>query len=64
MKLNKGSILAATVEYMKDLKKEKERLSESDVKLKTMNHKYRELQIKTMVGICFNNNKKNNIRHG
>lgn len=34
MKLNKGSILQATVDYIKDLKKENEKLTGLEAKLK------------------------------
>jgi hypothetical protein len=53
MKHNKGSILEAAVQYIKNLQRDKKKLAESDVKLKTMESRYQKLQIKTMVGISY-----------
>jgi hypothetical protein len=49
MKRNKGSILEVAVQYIKDLKMDKEKLTESDTRLKILDSKYQRLQIKTMV---------------
>nr|XP_022338041.1 uncharacterized protein LOC111133713 [Crassostrea virginica] len=46
MKLNKGSILKASVEYVKELKKDKEKLVSFEIKQKTMEAKYQKMLIR------------------
>lgn len=46
MKLNKGSILKASVEYVKELKKDKEKLILFETKQKTMEAKYQKMLIR------------------
>ncbi|XP_061162358.1 uncharacterized protein LOC133171592 [Saccostrea echinata] len=46
MKLNKGSILRASVEYVKELKKDKEKLTRCEAKQKVMETKYQKLLIR------------------
>ena len=51
MKLNKGSILKASVEYVKELKKDKEKLVSFEVKQKTMEAKYQKMLIRIFVSM-------------
>lgn len=51
MKLNKGSILKASVEYVKELKKDKEKLVLFETKQKTMEAKYQKMLIRIFVRI-------------
>lgn len=57
MKLNKGSILKATVEYVNELKKEKEKLVLFESKQKTMEAKYQKMLIRNFVRISCTQNK-------
>lgn len=57
MKLNKGSILKASVEYVRELKKDKEKLVLFESKQKTMEAKYQKMLIRIFVRIsCKQNN--------
>lgn len=51
MKLNKGSILKASVEYVRELKKDKEKLVLFESKQKTMEAKYQKMLIRIFVRI-------------
>ncbi|XP_062611891.1 transcription factor E3-like [Saccostrea cucullata] len=46
MKLHKGSILKASVEYLKDLKKDKEKLARCETRQKEMEAKYQKILIR------------------
>ncbi|XP_062611649.1 uncharacterized protein LOC134273467 [Saccostrea cucullata] len=46
MKLHKGSILKASVEYLKDLKKDKEKLARCEARQKEMEAKYQKILIR------------------
>ena len=52
MKLNKGSILKASVEYVKELKKDKEKLVSFEVKQKAMEAKYQKMLIRIFVSMA------------
>lgn len=57
MKLNKGSILKASVEYVRELKKDKEKLVLFESKQKTMEAKYQKMLIRIFVRISCKQNK-------
>jgi hypothetical protein len=56
MKLHKGSILQATVEYIKELKKGTKELAKRETRLHEMTLKYKKLQIKALVRFVLINN--------